>query len=202
MGQRASGCHIKVDALAPNVARIHQSGHPDIAAKSKKSDMETGLTNHHRPLMPTFSSFYFFVCLFLFYFPTEFDIDSGRDPIVSGYTGYIGLRYINICIRIRFTLITKHNTRITIDCLFYSASETEKKEVRPLRGESWGRTLAKVAAPKIFQAGGKKDINSRYLRLFYRNAGTGYLSMLWKETCQFVFGGKLRGSDGPRKVVY
>ena len=119
-----------------------------------------------------------------------------------GDTSCIGLRYINMCIKIRFTLKTKHNTPITIHCLFYTASETEKKEVRPLRGESWGRTLAKVAAPKIFQAGGKKDINSRYLRLFYRNSGTGYLSMLWKETCQFVFGGKLRGSDGPRKVVY
>ena len=98
MGQRASGCHIKVDALAPNVARIHRSGHPDFAAKSKKSDMETGLTNHHRPLMPTFSSFYFFLS---FIFPAEFDIDSGRDPIVSGDASCIGLRYMNICIRIR-----------------------------------------------------------------------------------------------------
>ena len=33
--------------------------------------------------------------------------------------------------------------------------------VGPLKVESWGRTLAKVATPKIFQAGGKKDINPR-----------------------------------------
>ena len=57
------------------------------------------------------------------------------------------------------------NCTDNISCAFLhclSARETGSS-ARPLKVESWGRTLAKAATPKIFQAGGKKDVNPHRL---------------------------------------
>ena len=61
---------------------------------------------------------------------------------------------------------------ITFHVLFSSVCVPETgSSARPLKVESWGRTLAKVATPKIFQAGGKKDINPTSVSL---------LKIFWK----------------------